>query len=411
MDSGFFAAGDGFDLRIAGLTVLRHRISCPAVSIARGAPAVTMRHGNFRIEDAPVDRIDGGALTLDERTVTLDGNARLAFDPASLTLTVTALAPAADRIWLRLHAEPDEQVWGGGEQMSYLALRGRRFPMWTSEPGVGRDKSTELTRIMDAQGMAGGDFWTTNYPQPTFLSSRNYACHLDGTTYSALDFTAEDRHEIEVWSGEVRLEFFTGGSPADLVGQLATRFGLQPPRPEWAIGFFGAVLVGGVVGGALQIEKVSRLVSERASVSQSYDVGPEGRFGGQEKAMGLILQNPLGIGAGQFALVHHHEEPHNVYLSMPLNAGWMGAGLYNVAVALTLLTGFAACMRRSPAQRLLQIAVAAFAANAFEGVIIDTDHWRHFYVLMALVWGIATSPVGEAVSGYGTWRGREAVTA
>ena len=177
------------------------------------------------------------------------------------------------------------------------------------------------------------------------------------------------------------------------------------------LGFCGAVLVGGVVSGALQIEKVSRLVSERASVSQSYDVGPEGRFGGQEKAMGLILQNPLGIGAGQFALVHHHEEPHNVYLSMPLNAGWMGAGLYNVAVALTLLTGFAACMRRSPAQRLLQIAVAAFAANAFEGVIIDTDHWRHFYVLMALVWGIATSPVGEAVSGYGTWRGREAVTA
>ena len=38
--------------------------------------------------------------------------------------------------------------------MSYLALNGRAFPIWTSEPGVGRDKSTELTRKMDADGMA-----------------------------------------------------------------------------------------------------------------------------------------------------------------------------------------------------------------------------------------------------------------
>ena len=169
MESGFFTAEDGFDLRIAGLTVLRHRHSCPAVSVARGAPEVTMRHGNFRIADAPCDRADGGAWSLDERTVTLDGVAILAFDPTTSTLTVTALAPQADRIWLRLDAEPDEQIWGGGEQMSYLALAGRRFPMWTSEPGVGRDKTTELTRTMDEQGMAGGDYWTTNYPQPTFL--------------------------------------------------------------------------------------------------------------------------------------------------------------------------------------------------------------------------------------------------
>ena len=207
VDSGFFADGDGFDLRIAGLTVLRHRISCPAVSVARGAAKVAMRHGNFRIEDAPFDRADGGAWSLDERTVTLDGVVVLAFDPAESTLTVTALAPEADRIWLRLHAESGEQVWGGGEQMSYLALAGRRFPMWTSEPGVGRDKTTELTRLMDEQGMAGGDFWTTNYPQPTFLAALNagqfWACHLDATCYSVLDFTDPTAHEIEVWSGSV----------------------------------------------------------------------------------------------------------------------------------------------------------------------------------------------------------------
>ena len=154
----------------------------------------------------------------------------------------------------------------------------------------------------------------------------------------------------------------------------------------------GTALVASVVGGALQIEKVATLVAERASVAQSYDVGPDGRFGGQEKAFGLILEHPAGIGAGEFAVIHHHEEPHNVYLSMPLNAGWIGAGLYVMMVGLTLVFGFIKCFKRSPAQPFLLIATAAFAANAFEGVIIDTDHWRHFYLLMALVWGIASAP-------------------
>ena len=263
MESGFFAAEDGFDLRIAGLTVLRHRHSCPAVSVARGAPEVTMRHGNFRIADAPFDRADGGAWSLYERTVTLDGVAILAFDPAKSTLTVTALAPRADRIWLRLHAEPDEQVWGGGEQMSYLALAGRRFPMWTSEPGVGRDKTTELTRTMDEQGMAGGDYWTTNYPQPTFVSSLNYACHLDVTCYSVLDFTDPAAHEIEVWAGEARFEFFTGASPADLVGQLSTRFGHQPPLPDWAIG--GAIV--GLKDGANSLIRLEKFIAAGAAIA------------------------------------------------------------------------------------------------------------------------------------------------
>ena len=173
----------------------------------------------------------------------------------------------------------------------------------------------------------------------------------------------------------------------------------------------GAFLVSGVIGGVLQSDKVARLVSDRASVAQSYDVGPEGRFGGQEKAYGLILENPLGIGAGQFALVHHHEEPHNVYLSMPLNAGWLGAGLYDIAVALTLLIGLAACFQRTPAQPLILIAVAAFAANAFEGVIIDTDHWRHFYLLMAMVWGTAPLADTKTVTDRLLWRAHEPVIA
>ena len=154
----------------------------------------------------------------------------------------------------------------------------------------------------------------------------------------------------------------------------------------------GAAMIAAVVGGALQVEKIAGLVGERASVAQSYDVGPEGRFGGQEKAIGLILEYPLGIGAGSFAFDHHHEEPHNVYLSMPLNAGWAGGGLYLAAIALTLLLGIQQAFKRTPWQPLVLIAVSAFLANVAEGLIIDTDHWRHFYLLMGVIWGAASVP-------------------
>ena len=267
MQTGFFVAGDGFDLRIAGIVVLRHRLSCPAVSAARGAPDVTMLHGNFRIEDAPFDRTDGAAWAIDGDVATLPGVASLAFDPVARTLTVTALASGADRLFVRFHAEPGDPVWGGGEQMSYLSLAGRRFPMWTSEPGVGRDKSTELTRKMDAQGMAGGDYWTTNYPQPTFLSARDgagwWACHLDAACYSVLDFTDPAAHAVEVWAGEARFELFSADRPTALVGQLSTRFGRQPPLPDWAIG--GAIV--GLKDGANSFARLDKFVDAGAAIS------------------------------------------------------------------------------------------------------------------------------------------------
>ena len=102
------------------------------------------------------------------------------------------------------------------------------FPMWTSEPGVGRDKSTELTRQMDEIGMAGGDYWNTNYPQPTFLTSRWLAVHLDASCYTVLDFTDPAAHCVEVGASRP-LRVFAADGPQELVGALSTRFGRQPP--------------------------------------------------------------------------------------------------------------------------------------------------------------------------------------
>ena len=159
---------------------------------------------------------------------------------------------------------------------------------------------------------------------------------------------------------------------------------------NFAIAGTGAVLLALV--GILQVEKVRSLLEERASLDQTYDNGPEGRFGGQAKARALIIANPLGIGTHTFRTVHHTEEPHNVYLSMFLNAGWLGGLLYIVAVLATLAVGLRGAVRRTALQGPFLIALAAFAGVAVEGAVIDSDHWRSFFILMACIWGLADAP-------------------
>lgn len=158
-----------------------------------------------------------------------------------------------------------------------------------------------------------------------------------------------------------------------------------------ALVLLGTAILGLALAVSLQSDNIAKLLQERAALTQSYDEGVEGRFGGQEKAFGLVLENPLGIGAQAFTHFHHHEEAHNVYLSMFLNAGWAGGLLYLVLCGGTLVLGFKHALKATKTQPLFLIVFAALAGNILEGFLIDSDHWRHFYLLMGVVWGLMAS--------------------
>jgi len=162
-----------------------------------------------------------------------------------------------------------------------------------------------------------------------------------------------------------------------------------------ALGILAAAAASAVVLVALQLDGVANLFGERAALTQSYDEGPEGRFGGQEKAARLIVEHPMGIGAQQFAPHHHHEEPHNVYLAVLLNAGWLGGLIFLGLIGSTGVLGLRHALARGATQPLFLVVYACFVANAVEGFIIDIDHWRHFYLLMAMVWGLMLAERGS----------------
>jgi sulfoquinovosidase len=261
----------GFDLVLDGKVLLCHRSSAPCLYVGRGEPRIDMYRGNFDIEDYVAERTPlAHAVVADDDIVF----AATEGQPARMTLRFASAGrgclvrfettdESINRIWLRLPAEKDEHVWGGGEQMSYFDMRGRRFPLWTSEPGVGRDKTSEITFKADVAGRAGGDYWNTNYPQPTYVSSRRYALHVETTAYSAFDFRHEGFHEIEVWAVPDQIELMAGRTFADLVEALSERFGRQPPLPEWV--YRGAII--GLKDGVRSFERFEAIIAAGANVS------------------------------------------------------------------------------------------------------------------------------------------------
>lgn len=265
------ALADGFEIQAGGRTVLRHASAEPCLFIGRGEAEVQMQRGNFAISDYVSERIPLRSATLSQD----DDGLKVRFaaseaGPAELLMAIgeeghlkfQGVSEAINRLWLRVPATKDEHVWGGGEQMSYFDMRGRHFPLWTSEPGVGRDKSTQLTWMADQAG-AGGDYFHTNYPQPTFVSSRRYALHVETTAYSAFDFRHADFHEIEVWAVPDAIELFAGDTFVDLVGVLSDRFGRQPPLPDWVLN--GAIV--GLKQGAESFDRLQAYVASGAAIS------------------------------------------------------------------------------------------------------------------------------------------------
>mgnify|MGYP002652021968 CR=1 FL=1 len=258
----------GVGLQLAGRALLRHLPDSPAISLSCGNPAVTIVRGNFRLNDDAV-----AAAPLCRAEVQADGSAELSSADSAARLAVSLAQDARrltlralsgqDRITIDLRLEPGDVLWGGGEQMSYLALNGRNFPIWTSEPGVGREPGTHLTDQASADGsFAGGDYWTTNYPEPTVLCSGGWALSLVNAEYVELDARKAGALRIHVWSGEVAIDLFEG-APAELTRQLGARFGPRHALPDWALG--GAVV--GLKQGEASFERLEKLVDAGGAIS------------------------------------------------------------------------------------------------------------------------------------------------
>src|ERR1700730_14067518 len=148
-------------------------------------------------------------------------------------------------------------------------------------------------------------------------------------------------------------------------------------------------IVAGVAGAALiavllSFDSIAEMFRQRASFDPSYD---EGRFGRHILGADMALDLPFGIGPLQF---HHYfpEDTHNSYLNAFMSGGWISGVCYQALVFLTVIIGFRHVFVRVPWQRTYLAIFSAFLGTVGEGFVIDSDHWRHFWMMLGTMWGM-----------------------
>ena len=137
----------------------------------------------------------------------------------------------------------------------------------------------------------------------------------------------------------------------------------------------------------LSFDSVSEMFKQRASFDQSYDEGRFGRFGRHILGAQMALDVPFGIGPLQF---HNYfpEDTHNSYLNAFMSGGWLAGVCYPALVFITVIMGFRHAFVRVPWQRAYLAIFSAFLGTVGESFVIDTDHWRHFWMMLGAMWGM-----------------------
>ena len=152
------------------------------------------------------------------------------------------------------------------------------------------------------------------------------------------------------------------------------------------LGIAGVLAVVVMLMIASQFEAISDILKQRLILVQEYDGGNGGRFERHYLGFLLALETPLGVGPLEFGHIIG-EDTHNILLKALMDYGWLGFLAWIAMTAWTLIGAFKMLFRPRPWQPYLQIAYVLFLGHFLVGMVIDTDHWRHQFLIIGLIWG------------------------
>ena len=137
----------------------------------------------------------------------------------------------------------------------------------------------------------------------------------------------------------------------------------------------------------LSFDSIAQLFKERASLTQSYDSGRFGRFGRHALGFQMALDLPMGIGPLQFNKFFP-EDTHNSFLNAFMSGGWLAGACFPALAFTTVIMGFKLIFVRVPWQLPYLAIFSTFVGTVLEAFIIDVDHWRHFWMMLGIMWAM-----------------------
>ena len=166
-----------------------------------------------------------------------------------------------NQISLRYAIDPDERVYGLGEQYSSAEHRGKRVPIITAEQGIGRGKQP-LTFTFNRLFMGSGGRWHTTYTAiPHYVTSKARSVFLTNFSYGEFDFTDDDEVSIVSTTPTNALtgQIIGARTIAEATEAYTEYAGRMQPLPDW-IASGGVVL--GMTGGSSKVRHVMSLMRD-----------------------------------------------------------------------------------------------------------------------------------------------------
>ena len=181
---------------------------------------------------------------------------------------------------------------------------------------------------------------------------------------------------------------------------LVVKFSLRPSLElfiRYVVYGSGLLLItAALLIAALQTDRVSNMLSERAKLVQSYDVdSSSGRFTVQKKTLVHGLTDPIGLGPGEEVL-EYFIEPHNVYLYILSENGWLGFIGFTAFIVAGIKLGATWILRSRNVSDEYLIIYAVTVATALQSLLIDSIHWRHLFFLNGVLWGLTLARMRSA---------------
>jgi O-antigen ligase len=148
-----------------------------------------------------------------------------------------------------------------------------------------------------------------------------------------------------------------------------------------------------VLAGTIAITGEGDFLQERARF-QVYD---SERFAAQESGIELVTSYPLGVGPGQFEKVVGYAA-HSTYIRALAEHGFLGLLTIVLLLFGTLLFALRNAIVGRDTYGIGSAALlAAWCGILANSVFVDTLHWRHLWLLAALIWigAMLPAPLGR----------------
>lgn len=116
---------------------------------------------------------------------------------------------------------------------------------------------------------------------------------------------------------------------------------------------------------------------------QGYD---DNRFGTQKAVFTTGLSNPLGVGGGQSDHLVNMSA-HSLYARVFTENGILGLVSLLLLLLLSIRKAYQSYRQKENESSVFHLVIfASLIGFAFNSFFVDTLHWRHFWLLMALAW-------------------------